>query len=110
MFISIRLMVSAARAVLATSSGDSVASWTGEAGDAAAARNQLAALLPVYDRVFGPVHPETLTARTGVATWTGEAGDATSCANSAAAPGAQARSPKPSTSFRPARSPDENAP
>jgi hypothetical protein len=31
-----------------------------------------------------------------------------SCANSAAAPGAPGSSPKPSTSFKPAKSPDEN--
>ncbi len=34
--------------------------WTGKAGDAAAARDQLAALLRVYERVFGPHYRETL--------------------------------------------------
>ena len=54
----------------------SLARWTGEAGDAAAARDQLAALLPVEERVLGPEHPATLMDRHGLAHWTGEAGDA----------------------------------
>jgi hypothetical protein len=41
----------------------SLASWTGEAGDAAGARDQFAALLPIRERVSGPEHPETLAAR-----------------------------------------------
>jgi hypothetical protein len=53
-----------------------LACWTGEAGDAAAARDQFAALLPVDERVLGPEHPETLTARGELAYWTGAAGDA----------------------------------
>ena len=40
-----------------------LASWTGEAGDPAAARDQFAALLPVRERVLGPEHPDTLAAR-----------------------------------------------
>jgi hypothetical protein len=54
----------------------SLAYWAGEAGDAAAARDQLAALLPVRERVSGPEHPDTLAARGNLARWTGEAGDA----------------------------------
>ena len=53
-----------------------LAAWTGEAGDAAGARDQLAALLPIRERVLGPEHPGTLTARHNLAAWTGEAGDA----------------------------------
>ena len=53
-----------------------LARWTGEAGDAAGARDQYAALLPVYERVRGPEHPHTLAARHDLALWTGEAGDA----------------------------------
>ena len=34
-----------------------LACWTGEAGDAAGARDQYAALLPVRERVLGPDHP-----------------------------------------------------
>ena len=49
---------------------------TGEAGDAAAARDQYAALLPVRERVLGPEHPDTLTTRANLAYWTGRAGDA----------------------------------
>ena len=55
---------------------DNLAHWTGEAGDAAGARDQYAALLPIHERVLGPEHPDTLTARGNLACWTGEAGDA----------------------------------
>jgi hypothetical protein len=47
-----------------------LAYWTGEAGDAAGARDQLAALLPILERVLGPEHPETLVARRQHAYWT----------------------------------------
>jgi len=50
-----------------------LASWTGQAGDAAAARDQYAALLPAMERVSSP---DTLTARANLVGWTGEAGDA----------------------------------
>jgi hypothetical protein len=53
-----------------------LADWTGQAGDAAGARDQIAGLLPVFERVFGPEHPATLTARDNLAHWSGEAGDA----------------------------------
>jgi Domain of unknown function (DUF4062)/Tetratricopeptide repeat len=52
------------------------AHWTGDAGDAAGARDQYVALLPIMERVLGSEHPETLTARGNLAHWTGEAGDA----------------------------------
>ena len=48
----------------------------GEAGDAAGARDEYAALLPIRERVSGPEHPDTLAARQQLASWTGEAGDA----------------------------------
>ena len=50
--------------------------WAGVAGDAAGARDQFAALLPIRERVLGPEHPDTLLARNDVARWAGEAGDA----------------------------------
>ena len=53
-----------------------LAYWTGEAGDAAGARDQFAALLPIEEQVLGPEHPDTLSARGNLARWTGEAGDA----------------------------------
>jgi Tetratricopeptide repeat len=53
-----------------------LALWTGRAGDAAGARDQLAALLPIFERILGPEHPDTLTALGSLAYWTGEAGDA----------------------------------
>jgi hypothetical protein len=52
-----------------------LAAWTGEAGDAAGAFDQFAALVPVRERVSGPDHPHTLAARSQLAVWTGEAGD-----------------------------------
>ncbi len=53
-----------------------LANFTGYAGDAAAARDQFAALLPVRERVSGRDHPDTLAAKFSLAYWTGRAGDA----------------------------------
>ena len=53
-----------------------LAYFTGRAGDESGARDQLAALLPIRERVLGPEHPETLVTRHELAVWTGEAGDA----------------------------------
>ena len=53
-----------------------LARWAGNAGDSAGARDQLAALLPVRERVSGPEHPDTLNARHELARWAGKAGDA----------------------------------
>ena len=53
-----------------------LARWTGEAGDAARARDQLAALLPARERVSGLEHPDTLADRADLARWTGKAGNA----------------------------------
>ena len=53
-----------------------LAHWTGQAGDAAGARDQFAALLPTSERILGPDHPVTLTVRDRLADWTGQAGDA----------------------------------
>ena len=50
-----------------------LARWTGEAGDAAGARDRCAALLPVRERVLGPEHPDTLATRGNLAHWTGQA-------------------------------------
>ncbi len=47
----------------------------GKAGDAAEARELLAALLPDVVRVLGPDHPDTLVTRNNLASWTGEVGD-----------------------------------
>ena len=49
---------------------------TGRQGDPAGARDQLAALLPVRERVSGAEHPHALTVRHNLAYWTGRAGDA----------------------------------
>jgi hypothetical protein len=53
-----------------------LARWTGLAGDAAGARDQLAALQPVFEQVLSPDHPRTLAVRQELARWTGTAGDA----------------------------------
>jgi Tetratricopeptide repeat len=53
-----------------------LAVWTGRAGGAAVARDQLAVLLPIRERVLGPEHPDTLNARHNLGHWTGRAGDA----------------------------------
>jgi Tetratricopeptide repeat len=47
---------------------------TGRRG-CAQGRDQYAALLPVYERVLGPEHPDPLVARDESAFWTGKAGD-----------------------------------
>ena len=51
-----------------------LAEWTGQAGDAAGARDQFAALVPVLKRVQGREHPDTLAARANLASWTGATG------------------------------------
>jgi len=55
---------------------EELAYWTGCAGDAAAARDQFAALLSIRERVLGPEHPETLAVWYQLAHWTARAGDA----------------------------------
>ena len=49
---------------------------TGQAGDAGAARDQFAALLPVAERVLGPEHAETRAMSYQLAHWTALAQDA----------------------------------
>jgi hypothetical protein len=39
------------------------------------ARVQFAALLPICERLLGPAHPETLSARSNLVHWTRQAGD-----------------------------------
>jgi len=53
-----------------------LANWTGQAGDAARARDQVAALVLVSERVRGPEDQNTLGIRSSLARWTGQAGDA----------------------------------
>jgi hypothetical protein len=50
-----------------------LAKWTGQAGDAAAARDQFAALLPIREQVSGAEHPDTLSVRDNLARWTRDA-------------------------------------
>jgi hypothetical protein len=42
-------------------------------GDPAAARDELADLLPVMEAVLGPEHPRTVAARMDLASWTEKA-------------------------------------
>jgi hypothetical protein len=58
-----------------------LASWTGEAGDSAAARDLNAALLLDCERVLGPDHPDTLRVRNNLARWTAQAGDSAAARN-----------------------------
>jgi hypothetical protein len=53
-----------------------LAAWTGATGDTAGARDLLAALLPVRERLLGAEHPDTLDTRHQLARWTGHAGNA----------------------------------
>jgi hypothetical protein len=53
-----------------------LARLTGEVGDPAGARDLLAALLPISERVLGPEHPEHLKLRFNLAEFIGAAGDA----------------------------------
>jgi hypothetical protein len=62
-----------------------LAFFTGVGGDAAAARDQFASLLPIQERVLGAEHPDTLTARHNLARWTGGAGDAAAARDQLAA-------------------------
>ncbi len=52
-----------------------LASFTGAAGDPAAARDQYTALLAIREEVSGPRHPDTLTTRANLAYFTGAAGN-----------------------------------
>jgi hypothetical protein len=54
-----------------------LAYWTGMAGDAVAARDLFAELLPVRVRVLGPEHPSTATTHNNLAYWIRKAGDNT---------------------------------
>ena len=52
---------------------DKLAYCTGETGDAAGVRVQLAVLLPVIERTLGPEHAITLATRRALAHWTAKA-------------------------------------
>jgi hypothetical protein len=52
-----------------------VAFWTGEAGEPAKARDQLATLIDRYVHLLGPDHLDTLGSRSNLAGSTGEAGE-----------------------------------
>ena len=53
-----------------------IASYLGESGNYAAARDLCRTVLGARERVLGPEHPATLTARGLLASFTGQAGDA----------------------------------
>jgi tetratricopeptide (TPR) repeat protein len=54
-----------------------LANYLGDRGSYAAALELQKRVLDTRERVLGPEHPDTLTARHNLARWTGEAGDAT---------------------------------
>jgi hypothetical protein len=54
---------------------DQLARWTGEAGDAAGARDQFAALLLSCERFLGPGHRTTLETRSNLTYWEEKAAD-----------------------------------
>jgi len=56
-----------------------LARFTGEAGNSGAARDLFAALVPDCERILGPDHAETLTARASLAYWTGQARTSRHC-------------------------------
>ncbi|WP_345575158.1 tetratricopeptide repeat-containing protein [Nonomuraea rosea] len=62
-----------------------LARYRGKAGDAVAARDELAALLPVQERVQGPGHPQVLATRHALTLWMGKAGDPAAARAGAAA-------------------------
>jgi len=62
-----------------------LAFYTGLAGDAAGARDQFAALLPIEERVLGAEDRVTLVTRNNLARWTGFAGDAAGARDQCAA-------------------------
>jgi hypothetical protein len=51
-----------------------LAHWTGAAGDADGARDLLAGLLPLHERVLGTEHPDTLTIRASLSGQTEDSG------------------------------------
>ena len=52
-----------------------IADYLGYSGSYAAARDLQRRVLDARERVLGPEHPDTLTARANLARWTGQAGD-----------------------------------
>ncbi|WP_431914833.1 tetratricopeptide repeat protein [Nonomuraea jabiensis] len=56
-----------------------LAGWTGQAGDAVGARDQLAALPPIRERGLGPEHPDTLKVRHNLAYEPGRRGTSSGC-------------------------------
>ena len=67
-----------ARAALADDSNGMarIASYLGSSGSYAAARDLQRRILDARERILGPEHRDTLTARADLAAWTGQAGDA----------------------------------
>ncbi len=62
-----------------------LAYWTAQAGDAAAATDQVRALLLIMERVLGHEDPETLRVRANLASYIGQAGDPAGARNQLAA-------------------------
>ena len=73
MLLPVRERVSGAEHPDTLTTRHHLARWTGEAGDAVTARDQLTVLLPIQQRVIGAQHPDTLTTQASLARWTREA-------------------------------------
>jgi hypothetical protein len=74
---SVPTTTTAIRPQIRMSTGDQrarLARSAGEAGDAAGARDQFAALLPVFVQVRGPEHPSTENTRASLDRWTRRSG------------------------------------
>ena len=73
MLLPVRERVSGAEHSDTLAARGKLASWTGRAGNPAAARDQVAVLVPVRERVSGAEHSDTLAACGNLAHWTGQA-------------------------------------
>ena len=62
-----------------------IADYLGWSGSYAPARDLWQKVVEARERVLGPEHPDTLTARGNLAAWTGEAGDAAAARDQTAA-------------------------
>jgi tetratricopeptide repeat protein len=71
--VPVRERVSGAGALETLNVRSNLAFWTGEAGDAAGARDQLAELLPVVKEALGEQHPDTLAVQRQLDHWISKA-------------------------------------
>ena len=80
-----------------------LAHGTGPAGDAAAARDQFAALLPAAERILGPEHPDTLAVQASLAYGPGRRGTPPTPGTSRRAAAGPPSAPRPRAPRHPGR-------